>query len=70
MLNGDVALHGVLHGAGEDFAVGNVADAFALHRADALDAEAQIGAGRSDVDGVGFLHAAFAAGAIALAIFA
>ena len=52
----DVALHGILHRAAENFAVGNVAIAAANHRADALDAEAQIGAGPFDFHAIGFVH--------------
>src|ERR1044071_965325 len=50
----DDAVHGIFHGRGEDFAVGNVQFAFAGLRADALDAEGQVGAGALEVDAIGF----------------
>ena len=55
-LNVTWPLHGILDRAAEDFAVGNVAVAAADDRADALDAEAQVGARAFDLHAVGFVH--------------
>jgi len=51
-----LALHGVLHRRGEDFAIGNIVRAAAGDGADAFDGKAQVGAGAFDFDEVGGFH--------------
>jgi hypothetical protein len=52
----DVALNRILDRTTEHFAVRNIAITAADHRADALDAEAQIGAGAFDLNAIRFVH--------------
>jgi hypothetical protein len=55
----DDAVHGIFHRAGKHFAVGNVAVALAHLRADALDAEVKVRAGRFEMDAVRFSSSLF-----------
>src|SRR3954451_20471771 len=54
-VEGDMAFHAFLHGAGKDLTIGNVSIAPADDRRNALDTEAEIRPGPLDFDAIGFL---------------